>query len=92
MSRYLLPFLKCILHQLNFLLLKTVFGHSKCFLSSVAKDGKDGQGLKLENNAPTFSSFNAMPAKNTEKLLLIILSYVFITLQEHFAYGCYGTK
>ena len=63
-----------------------------CFLSSVANDGKDGEGLKLENNGPTFSRFNAMPAKNTEKLLLIILSYVFITLQEHFAYGCYGTK
>ena len=63
-----------------------------CFLSSVAKDGKDGQGLKLENNGPTFSSFNAMPTKATERLLLIILSYVFITLQEHFAYGCYGTK
>ena len=63
-----------------------------CFLSSVANDGKDGEGLKLENNGPTFSRFNAMPAKNTEKLLLIILSYVFITLQEHFSYGCYGTK
>ena len=33
-----------------------------------------------------------MSAKATEKVLLIILSYVFITLQEHFAYGCYGTK
>ena len=86
MSRYLLPFFKC------FLLLKTVFGHSMCFLSSVANDGKDGKGLKLENNGLTFSSLNAMPAKNTEKLLLIILSYVFITLQEHFSYGCYGTK
>jgi len=39
-----------------------------CFLSSVAKDGKDGHGLKLENNGSTFSSLNAMPAKTTEKL------------------------
>ena len=74
------------------MLLKTVFGHSMCFLSSVAKDGKDGQGLNLENNGPTFLSFNAMPTKAIEKLLLLILSYVFITLQEHFAYVCDGIK
>ena len=45
-----------------------------CFQSSVAKDGKIGHGLKLKNNGPTFSSFNAMPGKNTEKLLLLMLS------------------
>ena len=28
-------------------------------------DGKDGDGLKLERVGPTFSSFNAVPAKIT---------------------------
>ena len=37
-----------------------------CFLSSVAKDSKDGHGLKLEKTGPTLSSFNAMPAKMTK--------------------------
>ena len=80
-------------HQLNFkntcpfLLLKTIFIHFYpqlyfCFLSSVAKDGKDERGLKLENNGPTFSSFNALPAKNTEKLLLLILSYEICLLSS----------
>ena len=30
------------------LLLKTILQHGNCFLSSVATDGKDGNGLKLE--------------------------------------------
>ena len=42
-------------HQLNsknnglVLLLKTILRHRNCFLPSVATDGKDGNGLKLEN-------------------------------------------
>ena len=38
-------------------------------VSSVAADCKDGYGLKLKKNGPTFSSFNGMAAKITTKLL-----------------------
>ena len=38
-----------------------------------AMDGKDGNGLKVENFGPNFSSFNEMPAKPTKKLLWIVL-------------------
>ena len=35
------------------LLSQAIFtGHWNCFLSSVARDGKDGHGLKLENIGP----------------------------------------
>jgi len=34
---------------------------------SVAKDGKD----KLEKVGPSFSSFNAMPAKITQKIIMV---------------------
>ena len=56
MSDYLLSFLEAnrFSHQLNFkkkngpvLLFTTIFSHRNCFLSSVATDGKDGQGLIL---------------------------------------------
>ena len=47
-------------------LFETIFMHRNWFLSSVATDGKDEHGLKLEKIGPTFqSSFNAMPAKTT---------------------------
>ena len=36
-------------------------------MSSVAIDGKDGHGLKLEYVGPMFSSFNAMQGKITKK-------------------------
>ena len=36
-------------------------------LSSVAMNGKDGHGSKLQKVAPTLSSFNAMPAKIIKK-------------------------
>ena len=39
-----------------------------CFLSSVATDGNDGHELKLEKVGPTFSRFNAMPAKLTKNV------------------------
>ena len=54
------------LHQLNsknnglVLLLKTILRHRKCFLPSVATDGKDRNGLKLAKIGLIFSSFNAM--------------------------------
>ena len=60
------------LHQLNFknnglvLLFKTIFRHSNCFLSSVAMDGKDGHGLKLDKIWVIFLNFNAIPAKITK--------------------------
>ena len=38
------------------LLLKTILQHKNCFLSFVATDGKDGNGLKLEKIGPIFSS------------------------------------
>ena len=52
------------LHQLNsktngpVLLFKTLFRHWNCFLLSVAMDGKDGYGLKLEKVWPTVSSLH----------------------------------
>ena len=39
------------------------------FPVAVSTDGKDGDGLKLEKVGPTFSSFNAMPAKITKQIL-----------------------
>ena len=38
------------------MLLKMILRNSNCFLTSVATDGKDGIGLKLEkkNNGPFF--------------------------------------
>ena len=36
------------------LLFKSIFRYGNCFLSSLATDGKDGHGLKLEKIGPTF--------------------------------------
>ena len=52
------------------MLFKAIFRHCNCFLSSVAKDGKDGDGLRLETVGPTFSSFNAISAKLTPKNIM----------------------
>ena len=63
-------------HRLNskdngpVLLIKAIFRYFNCFLSSVAKDGKDGDGLKLETVGPTFSSFNAISAKLTPQNIM----------------------
>ena len=57
------------------LLFYTIFRHLNCFVWAVVTDGKDWHGLNLEKLEPTFSSFNALPAKLTKKLLLLILSY-----------------
>ena len=46
----------------------------KLFLkSSVATDGKDGNGLKLEKIGPIFSSFDAVYSKITKKILWLAL-------------------
>ena len=47
--------------------LKTILRHRNCFLSSVAADGKDGNGLKLEKIGPIFSSFYAMSSRISKK-------------------------
>ena len=41
------------------MLFNITFRHWNCFLLSVAMDGKDENGLKLENIGPNFSSCNA---------------------------------
>ena len=38
---------------------------------SVALEGKNVHGLKLEKVGPTFSSFNAITAKMTSKIILV---------------------
>lgn len=85
---FLLKTLQRFLHRLNSkrngsaLFSKTIFRHWNCFVSSVATDGKDSHGLKLENMWPTFSNFNAMPTKITSKLLWLVLpGEFFIILQ-----------
>ena len=40
---------------------------------SVALEGKNVHGLKLENVGPTFSSFNAITAKVTSKIILVVV-------------------
>ena len=64
---------------------KTIFRHWKCILLSVAKDGKDGHGSKLENLA--------MPSKITKKLLWLsvpgwnLFDIFSRTVQTHFVSG-----
>ena len=38
---------------------------------SVALEGKDVHGLKLEKVGPTFTGFNAITAKMTAKIILV---------------------
>ena len=82
MSHYFRIFSKVKLVSLNHLnsknnglvlLLKTIFWHWNCFLSSVSADGKDRNGLKLEKIGPIFSSFDATSAKIT-KIIVIVSS------------------
>ena len=82
-------------HRLNFksngpvLLFKTIFRHYSCFPSSVATDGKDGHGLKLEK----IVRFNAMLSKVSENLFPFVLvneiSVIFSSclIKEHFVSG-----
>ena len=39
----------------------------------VALEGKNVHGLKLEKVVPTFSSFNAITAKMTSKIILVLV-------------------
>ena len=69
------------------LLFKTIFRHQNCFLSSVAADGKDEHGLKLEKGGPTLTRFNAMPAKITKSkkiLFLVLLMKFFISFSYRY--------
>ena len=50
------------------LLCKTIWRYWKCFLSPVASDGKDGNGLKFEKKLPVFSNFDATSSKNPQEL------------------------
>ena len=67
---------KCVLPQLNSknnglgVLFKNILWCLSCFLSFVETDGKDGNGLKLENTGPTFSSFDTISTKNSKKLIM----------------------
>ena len=56
-------------HYLSFFELANTCRHIiwNCFLSLVATDGKDGNGLKLEKVGSTFSSFNL-------KLSMVVLA------------------
>ena len=40
-------------------------------VSSVAKNDKDGHELKLENLGRRFSNFHAIPAKSTNKIIMV---------------------
>ena len=56
-------------------LIKTFSGHRNCFLSPVAMDGKDGDGLKLENIWPIISSFDAVSSQITNKIAMVSSSW-----------------
>ena len=72
-----------------------LFRHWNLF--SVTTDSRDGCGLKPELVGTTFSSFNAMPAKITEKIfgycsLETFVWYLFRTLSLLSAPVALGTK
>ena len=51
---------------------KTLFRRRNCFLLSVAKNSKDGDGLNLEKSGPPFSSFtDALLAKINKKVIRV---------------------
>ena len=66
---------------------KTLFRRRNCFLLSVSKNSKDGDGLNLEKFGPTFSSFtDSLPARINEKIIRVsaadkICDIFFIILQ-----------
>lgn len=47
-----------------------IFLPSNSFLSSVVRDDKDGNGLKLFKVSPAFSSLNAIP-ENIIKIIMV---------------------
>ena len=71
-------------HNGPVLLFKTIFRHRNCFLSSVATDGQDEHGLKLEKGGPTLKSFNVMPAKIT-----IMKFFISFSTVAHRGHGTY---
>ena len=87
-------------HQWNPKVMVQYIGrHWNCFLSS---NGKDGHELKLETAGPTFSSFNAIPAKITpppppwkkfsfNALWWTLFETLFTIIQQHFSYRGYYT-
>ena len=69
------------LHELNFktndlvLLFKTIWMYWSCFLSPVATDGMDGNGLKLEKKIANFFKFWCYVfQKSSRNLLWIAIS------------------
>ena len=46
----------------------------------MATDGKDGRGLKLEKVGPTYSSLNALPAKITNKSVVVDASQFYSSI------------
>ena len=64
----------------SFLLFKTIFRHWNCFLSSVARDGKDGNGLKLDQVG---SSFNVMTAEITKKNTMVFAVMKFVSYLQN---------
>ena len=50
-----------------------LFTRRNCFPLSVATDDKDWHWPKLEKDGQTFSSFNAMLAKTTKKIILSLV-------------------
>ena len=55
-------------------------------MSSVATDGKDGNGLKLEKIGLIFSSFDAMFSKITKKLLWLLFPDKFHLISSSYFY------
>ena len=73
------------------LLFKTKLWRLFCFLSFVATDGKDGNGLKLEKvYRPIFSSLDAISAKNPKNLLWVAFLKHFIRYSPHSLSGTFN--
>ena len=72
------------------LLIKTILWRLFCFLSFVAKDGKDGNGLKIENIRLNFSGFDAISTKKYQKHIMgcAFLKH-FITYSPHSLSGTF---
>ena len=72
-------------HKLNsennvlVLLLKSILRERKCFLASVATDGKDGNGLKLETIGLIFSSFDSLSSKIPQNIIMVSSPMIKLT-------------
>ena len=56
--------------------LQGILSRGICFLSFVAMDGKDDNGLKLEKVGPTFSSFKGCLNKKYFYGLLVVIQFI----------------